>query len=75
MSFIKDAWNKVRLDYQNRYYKKHKQLESAGNYGGTDHGAMLEMSYVLHEIFGLTDRQVEEVEHDGFTHEDMEVED
>lgn len=34
----------------------------------------MEMSYVLIEVFGLTGKQVEEVErNNGFTDEDMEV--
>ena len=39
-----------------------------------NHGALMEMSYVLIEVFGLTSKQVDEVErNNGFTDEDMEV--
>ncbi len=71
MSVIREAWNKERLDYQKRYYKANRLLESSGN-GGTDHGRVLEMSWVLINIFGLTQAQVEEVERDGFTNKDVE---
>lgn len=71
MSLIKAAWDRARLDYQCRYYKKCRELASADRSGGADRGAMLEMSYVLHTIFGLTDSQVEEVGHHGFIHGDL----
>jgi hypothetical protein len=39
-----------------------------------NHGALLEMSYVLIEVFGLTDKQVQEIErNDGLTNADLEV--
>lgn len=37
-----------------------------------NHGVLLEMSYVLIEIFGLTDEQIREVErNDGLTNTDI----
>lgn len=52
-----------------RMYKKVKENEI-----NTDnHGALLEMSYVLITVFGLTDKQVKEVErNDGFTNVDID---
>ena len=44
-----------------------------GEFNTDNHGAMLEMSYVLHEVFGLTDNQVDEVErYGGLTEADIE---
>ena len=51
-------------------YKKVKENEI-----NTDnHGALLEMSYVLILVFGLTDKQVKEIErNDGLTDADIEA--
>ena len=48
----------------------HKSQENEFN---TDsHGALLEMSYVLITVFGLTNKQVQEIErNDGFTDADV----
>lgn len=70
MSRIKEAWDKERISYQRRYYEKCKKVTESQNYGGTDHGAMLEMSWVLHEVFGLADKEVEQVERTGLTDSD-----
>lgn len=78
MSAIKDAWEKQRLDYQGRYVKACVKLkESLDNNRGIAiqeryGGAMLEMSWVLCNIFGLSGKQVEEVERNaGFTNADV----
>lgn len=72
MGRVKEAWNEERLSYQRRYYDKCKKVTEAENYGSMEHGAMLEMSWVLHAIFGLTDKEVGEVERTGFTNADLE---
>ena len=74
MSIITDAWENARLEYQKRYvsYVK-KYLGQTGNEEVLGH--LLECSYVLIQIFGLTAKQVEELEkHDfcGLTQADMD---
>ena len=64
----------MRIVYQIRYARMYKKVNE--NEINTDnHGALLEMSYVLIEVFGLTDKQVQEVErNDGLTNADLEAE-
>lgn len=70
MSNIVNAWNNTRLSYQLRYSDMCKKLKSRFNNG--DHAAMLEMSYVLISVFGLTPCQVGQVERNGgLTDEDV----
>lgn len=71
MNPIQNEWKKMRIKYQIRYAK---MCEKAKDEFNTDnHGALLEMSYVLITIFGLTPKQVEEVERNGgLTNKDME---
>lgn len=57
--------------YQNRYYGACKKLKT-GETNTDNHGAMLEMSYVLISIFGLSPKEVDEVEKNGgFTNKDL----
>lgn len=78
MSNIKDIWNAERLKYQQRYFEACENFKmtmekdltefSKGQYKG----AMLEMSWVLISIFGLSTKQVDEVERNkGFTNKDL----
>lgn len=64
MNAVQEEWEKMRIAYQIRYarmYKKVKEDES-----NTDnHGALLEMSYVLITVFGMTQKQVQEIERNG----------
>ena len=77
MSEIKDAWEKARLAYQKRYAKDCEELKESLErdtefYKGQHKGALLEMSWVLIGIFGLTGKQVDEVErNNGFTNADI----
>lgn len=72
MNAVQEEWEKMRIAYQIRYAKMCKKV--ADNEFNTDnHGALLEMSYVLIEVFGLTDKQVQEIErNDGLTNADLE---
>ena len=73
MSNIKDVWNKERIAYQCRYARACKRFEETNS--ESDRGAMLEMSYVLHAVFGLSDKQVNEVEkNEGLTNNDIDEE-
>lgn len=74
MNSVQEEWEKMRIAYQIRYARIHKKVKD--NEINTDnHGALLEMSYVLIEVFGLTDKQVQEVErNDGLTNADLESE-
>lgn len=78
MSRIIDAWEAERLAYQQRYANacakiKGSQENDTEFYQGKSEGAMLEMSYVLIEIFGLSCKQVEEVERNkGFIDADFD---
>lgn len=77
MSRIKDAWEAERLAYQQRYAnacaKIKESQENETEYSqGMSKGTMLERSYVLIEIFGLSCKQVAEVERNkGFTDADF----
>ena len=71
MSNIVEEWNNARIRYQNRYYGACKKLKT-GETNTDNHGAMLEMSYVLISIFGLSPKEVDEVEKNGgFTNKDL----
>lgn len=60
MNAVQEEWEKMRIAYQKRYAKMYKKAKDEFN---TDnHGALLEMSYVLITVFGLTDKQVQEIE-------------
>lgn len=70
MSNIKDIWEKERIAYQFRYARACKRFKETNS--ESDRGAMLEMSYVLHTVFGLSDKQVDEVEkNNGLTNKDI----
>ena len=72
MNAIQEEWEKMKIAYQIRYARMYKKVRE--NEINTDnHGALLEMSYVLITVFGLTDKQVKEVEkNDGFTNVDID---
>ena len=64
MNAIQQEWEKMRIAYQIRYARMYKKAKNESNF--TDHhGALLEMSYVLITVFGLTDKQVQEIERNG----------
>lgn len=73
MTKVQNAWENMRIAYQIRYARMCKKVKDEFN---TDnHGALMEMSYVLIEVFGLTSKQVEEVERNGgLTDADIETE-
>lgn len=72
VSIIKEAWKSERIKYQQRYYNYYKKyLEDSKNRDTRGH--MHECSYVLISIFGLTDKQVIQIEKNGgYTNEDLE---
>lgn len=73
MTKVQNAWKNMRIDYQIRYARMYRKIKE-NEFNTDNHGALMEMSYVLIEVFGLTGKQVEEVErNNGFTDEDMEV--
>ena len=73
MTKVQNAWGKMRIAYQIRYARMCKKVKE-NEFNTDNHGALMEMSYVLIEVFGLTSKQVDEVErNNGFTDEDMEV--
>lgn len=52
------------MNYQKRYFDMYRKVKKDER--NTDnHGALIEMSYVLINVFGLTDKQVEEIEKMG----------
>lgn len=72
MTNVQEAWENLRINYQSRYARMCRKVQD-GEFNTDNHGAMLEMSYVLHEVFGLTDNQVDEVErYGGLTEADIE---
>lgn len=64
MTKVQSAWEDMRVCYQNRYARMCNKVKE-NEFNTDNHGALLEMSYVLHEVFGLTDKQVDEVERNG----------
>lgn len=71
---ITDAWEKSRIFYQFRYAKFCRQYKE--NPADKDvQGHMHEASYVLISVFGLTGKQVDEIEKNyGLTNRDIEEE-
>lgn len=64
MNAVQEEWEKMRTAYQIRYARMCKKVKE--DESNTDnHGALLEMSYVLIMVFGLTAKQVQEVERNG----------
>lgn len=64
MNAIQQEWEKMRIAYQIRYARMCKKVKE--DEPNTDnHRVMLEMSYVLITVFGLTDKQVQEIERNG----------
>lgn len=74
MNAVQGEWQKMRIAYQIRYARMYKKVKE--NKINTDnHGALLEMSYVLTTVFGLTDKQIKQIErNDGLTNVDIEAE-
>ena len=73
MTKVQNAWKNMRIDYQIRYARMCRKVKE-NEFNTDNHGALMKMSYVLIEVFGLTSKQVDEVErNNGFTDEDMEV--
>lgn len=73
MNAVQEEWEKMRIAYQIRYARMYKKVKD-NEFNTDNHGALLEMSYVLIEVFGLTDKQVQEIErNDGLTNADLEV--
>jgi len=72
MNKVQEEWEKMRIAYQIRYARMCKKVKE--DESNTDnHGALLEMSYVLITVFGITQKQVQEIErNDGLTDADME---
>lgn len=78
MSSIKNIWEAERLAYQKRYveawdnFRESQEKEFTEFSQGQYKGAMLERCWVLINIFGLSPKQVNEVERNrGFTDEDL----
>lgn len=72
MNAVQEEWKKMRIAYQIRYAKMYKKVTD-NEFNTDNHGALLEMSYVLIAVFGLTDKQVREIErNDGLMNADLE---
>ena len=74
MNEVFKAWNKMRLKYQYRYARQYKRavqyLNSKNDY------VLCEMSFVLINVFGLTSKQILEIEKNGgMTNDDLLRED
>lgn len=74
MTKAQNAWENMRIAYQIRYARMCKKVKE-NEFNTDNHGSLMEMSYVLIEVFGLTSKQVEEVEKNGgLTDVDIETE-
>ena len=72
MNKVQEEWEKMRIAYQCRYAKIYKKAKDEFN--TDDHGMLIEMSYALINVFGITSKQVEEIEkNDGLTNKDLET--
>lgn len=78
MNRIQEEWEKMRIAYQQRYIKFMKDSmneEFSKMARDNARGHMLECCYVLISIYGLTDRQMRELEENycGLTHFDIQM--
>lgn len=72
-SRIVNIWNAERINYQRRYANMCVKYDDNPN-DQNNNGAMNEASYVLINVFGLTPKQVREVEKSqGFTNADLDI--
>jgi len=72
-SSIVSIWNAERINYQRRYANMIIRDDENPN-DQNNKGAINEAGYVLINIFGLTPKQVREVERNqGFTNEDLDI--
>lgn len=74
MNKVQQEWEKMRIEYQKRYAKHAKQVKENQN-NQTALGQLLESSYVLINVFGLSDKEVVELEANnycGLTDRDLE---
>ena len=72
MSSIKEAWEDMRIVYQQRYVKHLKDYNTTESEYARGH--LNECSHVLINVFGLTDKQIREIErnYSGLTNADIE---
>lgn len=72
MSSIREAWEDMRIVYQQRYVKYLKEYHNTESEYARGH--LNECSHVLISVFGLTDKQIREIERDysGLTNADIE---
>jgi len=70
-SSIVESWEKTRLMYQQRYVRYLKEYDETKNEDARGH--LNECSYVLISIFGLTEKDIKELEHNycGLTNADI----
>lgn len=66
MCNISSAWNDSRRKYQQRYAYYCKQYAESGKSNKEVLGHLLECSYVLISIFGLSSKEVDELEKHHF---------
>ena len=78
MNTITEAWENTKIAYQQRYVRYLKEYNESlkeGNQTKSEYtrGHLNECSYVLIGVFGLTDEQIRELEHNysGFTNKDL----
>ena len=64
MNAVQEEWEKMRIAYQIRYAKMCKKAKE-DEFNADNHGALLEMRYVLITVFGITQKQVQEIERNG----------
>ena len=71
MSSIINEWENARLAYQQRYVQYLRKFNETGD--AETRGQLNECSHVLIDIFGLTVKQIKEIEHNysGFTNDDI----
>ena len=66
MCNIVKTWQESKLKYQQRYASYCKQYQESGKSNKEVLGHLLECSYVLISVFGLTSKEVDELEQHNF---------
>ena len=66
MANLVNTWKEEKLKYQQRYANYCKQYKKSKETNKEILGHLLECSYVLITIFGLTAKEVDELEHNNF---------
>lgn len=66
LSEVLNAWEKSRIKYQQRYATYISRYVNSGEKDMDAHGHAMECSYILINLFGLTDSEMRQLESDNY---------